>query len=377
MAKDTKKKGGGKKGDAPDAPLAGPSRLRTKYNTEVRAAVAEKFGIKNPMAQPRLEKITINVNMGRHLDGTKIPPNVKETILDTLTTITGQKPVVLKAKKSVSNFKVRAGFETAAMVTIRRDRMWHFLDRLINQQLARQKAIEAQLDRSPEVVQAIEAAKTEILARAHVDGINRTLLKPAPLEIQKYYSSHPELFAQRRIFALEEIAFTASEDLAGGIRAFLSKPRSMKEIADWLQSKGVAFSANRGVRAAEQIPLVMLPKLQAMTKGEIQPFEAMPGRYQVIRVVDFLEAPMDEATAAPRIERFLFNQVSGAAVAREMNEIRKQAKIEYLGEFAERAAAPEAKKGEAEVKSFSEAEAKAEADAQARSQDSAGKQGQK
>ena len=169
----------------------------------------------------------------------------------------------------------------------------------------------------------------------------------------------------------------ASEDLAGGIREFLSKPRSMKEIADWLQSKGVAFSANRGVRAAEQIPLVMLPKLQAMTKGEIQPFEAMPGRYQVIRVVDFLEAPMDEATAAPRIERFLFNQVSGAAVAREMNEIRKQAKIEYLGEFAERAAAPEAKKGEAEVKSFSEAEAKAEADAQARARDSAAKQGQK
>lgn len=132
MAKDTKKKGGGKKGEAVDVPPAGPSRLRKRYETEVRAAVAEKFGIKNPMAQPRLEKITININMGRHLDGTKIPPNVKETVLDTLTTITGQKPVVLKAKKSVSNFKVRAGFETAAMVTIRRDRMWHFLDRLIN-----------------------------------------------------------------------------------------------------------------------------------------------------------------------------------------------------------------------------------------------------
>lgn len=133
MAKDTKKKGGGKKGEgAIDAPPAGASRLRTRYETEVRAAVAEKFGIKNPMAQPRPEKITINVNMGRHLDGTKIPPQIKETVLDTLTTITGQKPVVIKAKKSVSNFKVREGFETAAMVTIRRDRMWHFLDRLIN-----------------------------------------------------------------------------------------------------------------------------------------------------------------------------------------------------------------------------------------------------
>jgi large subunit ribosomal protein L5 len=132
MAKDTKKKGGGKKGEAVDAAPAGASRLRTRYETEVRGAIAEKFGIKNPMAQPILEKITINVNMGRHLDGTKIPPQVKETVIDTLTTITGQKPVIIKAKKSVSNFKVREGFETAAMVTIRRDRMWHFLDRLIN-----------------------------------------------------------------------------------------------------------------------------------------------------------------------------------------------------------------------------------------------------
>ena len=70
--------------------------------------------------------------MGRHLDGTKIPPNIKATILETLTTITGQKPIVLLAKKSVSNFKVREGYETAAMVTIRRDQMWHFLDRLVH-----------------------------------------------------------------------------------------------------------------------------------------------------------------------------------------------------------------------------------------------------
>ncbi|MBK7404483.1 MAG: 50S ribosomal protein L5 [Phycisphaerales bacterium] len=133
MAKDTKKKGGGKKAEvAADAPLAGASRLRVKYEQEVRGVVAEKFGIKNPMAQPKLEKITINVNMGRHLDGAKLPPNVKQTVIETLTTIAGQKPVIIRAKKSVSNFKVREGYETAALVTIRRDRMWHFLDRLVN-----------------------------------------------------------------------------------------------------------------------------------------------------------------------------------------------------------------------------------------------------
>jgi large subunit ribosomal protein L5 len=70
--------------------------------------------------------------MGRHLEGTKVPPNVKSTIYETLSTITGQKGVQIKAKKSVSNFKVREGYDSAAMVTLRRDRMWHFLDRVIH-----------------------------------------------------------------------------------------------------------------------------------------------------------------------------------------------------------------------------------------------------
>lgn len=109
-----------------------PPRLRTMYKDKVRSAITEKFGIKNPMEMPKLEKIVLNVNMGRHLDGTKLPPHVRGQVLETLVKVTGQKPVVVKARKSVSNFKLRAGFESSAMVTIRRERMWHFLDRLIN-----------------------------------------------------------------------------------------------------------------------------------------------------------------------------------------------------------------------------------------------------
>lgn len=107
-------------------------RMQARYDAEVRPKLGEQFDVSNPMAQPTLDKITINVNMGRHLDGTKVPANVKNAVLHTLETITGQKPVLVAAKKSVSNFKVREGYETAAMVTLRRDRMWHFMDRLIN-----------------------------------------------------------------------------------------------------------------------------------------------------------------------------------------------------------------------------------------------------
>jgi large subunit ribosomal protein L5 len=111
---------------------SGPPRLKTMFDEQVLPKVGEQFDVRNRMAMPRLEKIVINVNMGRHIEGTKIPANIRQTILDTLAAITGQKPVVIHAKKSVSNFKVREGMETAAMVTLRRERMWHFLDRLIN-----------------------------------------------------------------------------------------------------------------------------------------------------------------------------------------------------------------------------------------------------
>jgi large subunit ribosomal protein L5 len=109
-----------------------PPRLRVMFQDQVRKAVSDKFGISNPMEMPKLEKIVLNVNMGRHLEGSKLPPHVKTQVLETLVKVTGQKPVVVKAKKSVSNFKLREGFESSAMVTIRRERMWHFLDRLIN-----------------------------------------------------------------------------------------------------------------------------------------------------------------------------------------------------------------------------------------------------
>ncbi len=131
----SKPKGGGgvavDDGTASSEPRVEP-RLQTRFKTHVSSVLAEKHGLKNPMQQPRLLKIVVNVNMGRHLEGTKIPPHVRGTVLETIMKITGQKPVVTLAKKSVSNFKVREGLETAAMVTLRRDRMWHFLDRLIN-----------------------------------------------------------------------------------------------------------------------------------------------------------------------------------------------------------------------------------------------------
>ena len=212
------------------------------------------------------------------------------------------------------------------------------LERLIDQQLARQQAIEKKLDRSPNTVQALEAAKNDILARSYLEQISLAQSKPTTDEARKYYTEHPELFAQRRLFNLEEIAVQPVAGLNAQVKERASKARSLPEISEWLKSKQVKFAESRGVRAAEQIPLELLPKLQAMKSGEIRALEGGGGLY-VVRVVATVSSPVDEATAIPRIQQFLFNQRAAAAIAGEMKQLRQKAKIEYVGEFAAAASA--------------------------------------
>ncbi len=114
-------------------------RLKTKFAADVVAKVKEKYAITNPMAMPRLEKIVVQVGMGKSLEGTKLNPKHKEQVIKDLTIITGQKPVITLAKKSVANFKTRAGYENGARVTLRGDRMWEFFDRLISLAIPRIK----------------------------------------------------------------------------------------------------------------------------------------------------------------------------------------------------------------------------------------------
>ncbi|MHC4416047.1 MAG: 50S ribosomal protein L5 [Planctomycetota bacterium] len=107
-------------------------RLQKLYQDTVSPKVREQFGLRNVHQLPRLSKIVVNCGIGRFLENQKLRPEIRDTVTDTLATITGQRPVIIKARKSVSNFKVRQGAPSAMMVTVRRERMWHFLDRLIN-----------------------------------------------------------------------------------------------------------------------------------------------------------------------------------------------------------------------------------------------------
>lgn len=109
------------------------ARLKEKYNTEIKQALKKELGIENAMAVPRLEKIVINMGLGEATQNTKL----LDPLVADLASITGQKPVTTKAKKSIAAFKVRAGMSIGAMVTLRNEKAYEFLDRLISIALPR------------------------------------------------------------------------------------------------------------------------------------------------------------------------------------------------------------------------------------------------
>jgi len=109
------------------------ARLQKRYKEEIVQKIQEKFGIKNSMAVPQLEKIVVNMGVGRAIGDMKI----LDSAVNDLTIITGQKPVITRAKKAISNFKLREGLPIGCKVTLRRIKMYEFMDRLLNVTLPR------------------------------------------------------------------------------------------------------------------------------------------------------------------------------------------------------------------------------------------------
>jgi large subunit ribosomal protein L5 len=109
------------------------ARLKERYQKDIAPAIAKEFGIENPMAVPRLDKIVVNMGMGEALANAK----VLDTAVEELKAIVGQKPVITKAKKSIASFKLRQGNPIGVMVTLRGERMYEFFDRLVSVALPR------------------------------------------------------------------------------------------------------------------------------------------------------------------------------------------------------------------------------------------------
>ncbi|MEK8050115.1 EpsD family peptidyl-prolyl cis-trans isomerase [Ideonella sp. DXS22W] len=208
------------------------------------------------------------------------------------------------------------------------------LQRLIDQQLALQKADELKLDRDPRVVQQLEAAKREILARAYLEKVGEGAAKPSNEEIEKYYNDKPALFKERRIYSLQEIAVEAKPEQVPQLREKLTAAKNINEFVEFLKANEFKFAGNQAVRAAEQLPLQSLDTLAKLQDGQAI-LNQGPNGVQVVVLAGSRSQPVSLEQAKPAIEQFLLNERKRKLLEADVKGLREKAKIEYVGKFGE------------------------------------------
>ena len=206
------------------------------------------------------------------------------------------------------------------------------LGKLIDQQLAMQQASSRQLERTPEVLMAIEAARRDIIAKAYLAQLANGIEKPTEADIKTYYDQHPELFSQRRIFALQEINLPADKLNLKELEEQIDR-KSMQDLLGWLKERNIPYRADAPTRAAELIPMEILPRLSALKDGDNLIINA-PQTISILHLVASRNAPLTLEQAKSTIAMYLSKQRSTELINKELAKLRQQAKIEYLGEFA-------------------------------------------
>lgn len=211
------------------------------------------------------------------------------------------------------------------------------LERLIDQELAVQRAEELKVDRDPAVMQQIDAARREILARAYGERVGQAAAKPTPEEVTAYYNATPALFKERRVYNLQELTIEAPPAQIEELRSRLAAAKSVEEFVGYLRSNDIRFRGNNAVRAAEQLPLASLDAYARLKPGDSL-FNLTPSGAQVIVLADARPQPVGEEKARPAIEQFLLAERRRKLVEDEVKKLRGAAMIEYVGAFAESAA---------------------------------------
>jgi len=214
------------------------------------------------------------------------------------------------------------------------------LSSLVNQQLLVQQALERKLDRDPQILGALEGARLNILAQAYVQRVISPQAKPTEQEIRKYYADNPALFAERKVYRLQELAIEANAEQEKAIESAAAGMKSLQQLAEYLRDKKIPFAADSGVRTAEQLPLTRLPQIAKLKAGEVIVFPDGATRASALEVLATEAQPVDDKKAAPVIEKFLENRKQQELARTEVDRLRTAAKVEYVGDFAKYAGEP-------------------------------------
>lgn len=206
------------------------------------------------------------------------------------------------------------------------------VNKLIDRELAVQRALAAGLDRDADVMLRLEEARRDILARAYAKKLVEGLATPDEQAITHYYSSHPELFSNRKLFTLEERRVVIDPAKLPAALETLKNLREPREFQQWVDSQASITPWQRIVRAAESVPMEALARIGNTKLGEVAYFST-PNGVLIYRVLNMQEAPLTFEQARPVIVQYFQSRESNAYLEREMQHLRRNASVEYYGEF--------------------------------------------
>lgn len=203
------------------------------------------------------------------------------------------------------------------------------LEVMIDRQLLQEEAKRNKLDSDPEVIQAIDRAKTKILADSYLKSKFETLDTPSKDKVDAYFNAHPELFTQRKVFYMHELV-VATKDFSAPLKARLDSAKSIEQVATWLDTNRVPYKRTQLSRSTADLAPEMITKLQTMRKNQL--FVIKAGEYSMLSsVYDVKPSPVTAEDAAPQIALFLRNKKRQEIGEAELERLRASAKIEYLG----------------------------------------------
>ena len=202
------------------------------------------------------------------------------------------------------------------------------LQALIDRELLESEAAEEKIERDPKVMQAIERARSLIIAQAYMQKRIGEPQLPTPAEVEDYFNKNPQFFANRKQFAMNELIFAASA-LTPELRAAADRARSLEEVALFLDARKVKYGRAQVTRSTADLTPQLSARLMAMPKGQL--FVVKEGeRAMLISIAEVRDAPVTLEIAAPQISQYLSKRRNNALAAAEIQRLRGSASIAYL-----------------------------------------------
>ena len=207
------------------------------------------------------------------------------------------------------------------------------LEALIDQHLISSAAKQAKLDKSPDVALAMQQAQRQVLAEAYMEQLFKNLAEPAATDIQDFYTRHPELFAQRKVYRVQELELQLDPARVDEVEAQLKQSPDLAGFSGWLSSQGIESKVGVAVRPAEQISATLLARLANMKDGQMVVVPTGDNRVSVLQLQGSQFQPVTQEQAEVAIKRILLGEKRKILLQAEVKKLRANSKIEYASGF--------------------------------------------